>query len=559
MRSAIPSVSLAFLISALYQPALAALAPVNPAELKNTASDLIYTTRQGDTLMDISQQFTGTTRNWSVIGQRNQISNDRTIPIGTNIHIPLTLLPDEESEAKIVAMAGSPVIRPPKGADTVATVGAVLKEGTEIRTGKGGFMTLALPDESRISIPSNSAVSLSKLRKTRFTSSPRTEVSVLEGKVESRVTSLVSNKGRFEVRSPLAVAGVRGTHFRVGVTDTGTASEVLEGGVAVGMAAAKKTKQTLVAAGKGNLTTGKGVGAPVDLLPPPQPDTASQLQVRPTMVFNVQAVSGAVAYRAQIARDAEALDILQEGRFTQPRFKFDSLDDGRYYLRTTAIDAQGLEGKPSVTAFTLKARPEPPFTSEPKNKVRATQVRFVWTEAAQANAYRIQVATEPEFRQPLIDQPDLRDTQFSTDQLGDQRYYWRVASIAQKNGIADQGPFGDTQTFVKMPVQPGASFRDSEGKNITINWQSEPGQRFLIQIATTADFSSLYLSKELTEAELKLPRPPSGDYYIRVKATDADGYVGAFSAAQKIRIEARWTDSSGEAIRSNDGVVRTGF
>jgi hypothetical protein len=29
---------------------------------------------------------------------------------------------------------------------------------------------------------------------------------------------------------------------------------------------------------------------------------------------------------------------------------------------------------------------------------------------------------------------------------------------------------------------------------------------------------------------------------------DADGYVGAFSAAQKIRIEARWTDSSGEAI-----------
>jgi hypothetical protein len=55
-----------------------------------------------------------------------------------------------------------------------------------------------------------------------------------EGKVESRVTSLSSNKGRFEVRSPLAVAGVRGTHFRVGINPDGTANEVLEGGVAVG-------------------------------------------------------------------------------------------------------------------------------------------------------------------------------------------------------------------------------------------------------------------------------------------------------------------------------------
>jgi hypothetical protein len=559
MRSALPSFSLAVLITAMNHPALAAIAPVNPAELQTTASDLIYTTRQGDTLMDISQQFTGTTRNWSAIGERNKISNDRTIPIGTLIRIPLTLLPDEESEAKIVAMAGSPVIRPPKGNDTAATIGTILKEGTEIRTGKSGFMTLALPDESRISIPSNSAVALSKLRKTRFTSSPRTEVSVLEGKVESRVTSLVSNKGRFEVRSPLAVAGVRGTHFRVGVTDGGTASEVLEGGVAVGMAATKKSPQTLVGAGKGNLTTGKGVGSPVDLLPPPLADAASQLQIRPTMVFNVQPVKGAVAYRAQIARDAEALDILQEAQFTQARFKFDGLDDGRYFLRTTAIDAQGLEGKPSVTAFTLKARPEPPFTSEPKNKVRAAQVKFAWTEATQASAYRIQVATDPDFHQPLIDQSDLRDTQFSTDQLGDQRYYWRVASIAQKNGTADQGPFSDAQAFVKMPLQPGASFRDSEGKDITINWQSEPGQRFLIQIATTPDFSSLYLSRELSEAELKLPRPPSGDYFIRVRATDADGYVGAFSAAQKIRIEARWADSSGEAIRSSDGVIRTGF
>jgi hypothetical protein len=70
----------------------------------------------------------------------------------------------------------------------------VVKEGTSITTGKNGFLTLAFPDESRVSIPSNSQVSLSKLRKTKYVASPRTEISLSEGKVESRVTSLSSNK-----------------------------------------------------------------------------------------------------------------------------------------------------------------------------------------------------------------------------------------------------------------------------------------------------------------------------------------------------------------------------
>ena len=303
----------------------------------------------------------------------------------------------------------------------------------------------------------------------------------------------------------------------------------------------------------------KGIGKPVDLLTAPQIDATGLLQQRPTMVFNVQPVAGAMSYRAQIARDAEVIDVVQEEYFRQPRLKFDQLEDGNYFIRITAIDSAGLEGKPSVTAFRLKARPEPPFISEPKNKVRTDNVRFAWTEATQANAYRIQVASDPEFAQIVIDRSDLRENQIQADLQSGQRYHWRVASISEKHGVKDQGPYSDPQNFIKLPPQSPASFHDSEGKNITFSWPSEPGQHFLIQIAGNADFSQLYFSREQKEAELTLPRPPSGDYYIRVRATDADGYIGAFSAAQKIRIEARWTDSNGEAIRTTHSIVKTGY
>ena len=44
-----------------------------------------------------------------------------------------------------------------------------------------------------------------------------------------------------------------------------------------------------------------------------------------------------------------------------------------------------------------------------------------------------------------------------------------------------------------------------------------------------------------------------------VRATDPDGYVGAFSSTQKITIKARWLDNYGEAIGSGAGTVGTGF
>ncbi|MFZ6774909.1 FecR domain-containing protein [Undibacterium sp. SXout7W] len=539
--------------------AFAAKTTGEPGSVMNTPPDMTYFALQGDTLSAISKRFTNKTQNWTILSKRNKIGDDRAIPIGTAILVPLELLPEEDSEARVIAMAGSSTIKPLNGSEAPLNLGAVLKEGAQITTGKNGFLTLALPDDSRISIPSNSQVSLDKLRKTKYTSSPRTEIGLLQGKIESRVSSLESNKGRFEVRSPLAIAGVRGTHFRVGVNDNGIVNEVLTGGVAVAKNTAKKTNTLLLTPGKGNLIREDGVGQAVDLLPPPELNEGYAQQNRPTVQFTVNRHADANAFRVQIARDAEIQDVLTENRFKENRFRFDGLDDGAYFVRITAIDASGIEGIPLVRGFHLKARPEPPFTVGPKKKARTEKVEFSWAEAINAKAYHLQVATDADFGHVVMDKTDISEVSVTNDQLKPGNYFWRVATVIQKNEQQDQGPYSDVQAFALLPAQTMSAISDTGSSQMSFSWSSEPGQTFQVQISQDATFKQLYLNQELSQPELSIPRPPAGQYFIRVKSTDPDGYVSPFSATQKITLLPRWTDSYGNAIGSGTGMVGTNF
>ena len=392
---------------------------------------------------------------------------------------------------------------------------------------------------------------------TKYTKSPRTEINLQQGRVESTVTPLSANKGRFEVTSPLATAGVRGTHFRVGVNENGIANEVLTGAVAVGNK--KKPNDLLIPSGKGNIISNTAIGKAVDLLPAPALSGNFQLQEKPTVQFGIAKMVGAHAYRAQIALDAKSQDIVMEGRVIGENIKLDGLDDGQYFVRITAIDAIGLEGLPATQAFTLKARPEPPFSAQPKAKLRAESVDFVWTEASDAKTYRLQVANDAAFQQLMIDQADIPTVQYRADKLANGSYFWRVATIAQKNGRMDQGPFSDPQTFHLMPPQAMNPVKDTGDNTLSFNWPSEPGQKFLVQIATDAAFSAIYLARELDQPQISIPRPEAGAYFIRVKATDADGYVGAFSATQKVTIFTRWVSGNGEPINANGGAIRPSF
>jgi hypothetical protein len=448
MRSAIRRLilSLAFAAGAACAGTAApAAGDGKPGSIAISTASITYFAQAGDTLMSVAQQFTGKTGNWAALGKLNNIEKDISIPIGTGILIPADLLLDEPVEAKVVALSGAITAKGADGNPVALGVGARITEGMEIDTSANGFVTIALPDASRISIPSISRVKLAKLRLTKYTKSPRTEVMLLRGRLESRVAPLEPSKGKFEVRTPQSVAGVRGTHFRVGVAGDAIANEVLDGKVAV--EPRKPGNAVLVATAKGSIVAHDQAGPVVDLLPAPQ-IVAPAGNDYPSPQFALHPVDGAASYHVQVSRDRDGLDIIAESRSPTVQVKVDGVHDGQYFMHVSAVDKAGLEGLVRTQAFSLHARPdaEPAHSSAGAPYVDASDSKTVtlrWP-AQSGKQYTVQVARDARFTW-LIFNSRVAKPEAVMPRPAFGTYYARVQAINADGSVA---AFSPIQPFV---------------------------------------------------------------------------------------------------------------
>jgi hypothetical protein len=451
MRNIPAYLSLLIALAGNFWPAWSApatAATVSPLSTVTVATDgITYIAQAGDTLLSIASRFTSRRDNWMAIGQYNHIGKDSNIPIGTAIVIPADLLADEPIEGKVVAMSGAVIGVAADGKTMPIGLGSKVNEGMQIQTSANGFLTIALPDGSRISLPSNSRVKLSKLRVTRYTQSPRTEILLLKGRIESRVMPLASKKGRYEIHTPFSVAGVRGTHFRVSTMDNRAGNEVLDGSVAVG--AADTTDESVsLAKGKGNIATNSKVGPPVDLLPAPAILLPAS-QTYTTAQFNIIPLPQASAYRVQISTDADAQNIIAEGLSSTHLVQVANVPNGDYFMHVTAIDKYGLEGFPRTQSFTLRSGTEQAAQQDKKlhapyvEKSDSKTITFRWP-AQPGQHFQLQIARDADFTWQLfcID-ADVPQAQIPRLEFG--TYYARV-QIVNKDGKANT--FSPIQAFI---------------------------------------------------------------------------------------------------------------
>lgn len=399
-----------------------------PGSIAINPSGIVYYAQAGDTLMSIAHRFTAKASNWAAIGDINRISQDTSIPIGTGIVIPADLLTDEPSEGTVIARNGSISATYPDGSSGLLNVGSRIVEGMKIQTGVNSFLTISLPDQSRISLPSNSGMQLTKLRRSLYTGSPRVEVTLLRGRVVSRVSPLDTNKGRFEVRTPLSVAGVRGTNFRVGYDGTKTSTEVLDGHVA--SSSTRTQESRLLPPAKGNIINRNSVGPAIDLLPPPQLNGMPYRQDGAAQ-FTLTPINGARAYHVQLAQDAEMLNLLAESTGNTMSVVIDNIAEGNYFARLSAVDGLGLEGMPRTVAVTIQNRiatnnePNQPAPSVASSDPGELVLRWAGTPNTQ---YNIQVARDPEFSW-LVFSNNVTGTEARFPRPAFGTYYARVQRI----------------------------------------------------------------------------------------------------------------------------------
>lgn len=533
-----------------------------------TRDGVIYSVSQHETLSSISQKFTGNIKHWRTIGQTNQIENDRAIPIGRKVLIPTRLLTPVSAFARIKTFFGDVVIRGRDGSSIEAKIDAMLKEGDTLTTMANSFISLMLDDGTQFTLPPNSVVSLRLLRATPYVETPRTQLYLQKGRIESQVTPFTKPESKYEVISPLAVSGVRGTNFRVNLDEQRVLNEVIEGKVAVAQnTAVNKPSKQLVAAGYGTVVENGRVNKPVALLTAPALLDGYQQQLRLPIQFTLSH-PGATSFRVIISTDAAGKNNIAEtsarSNNGQGVAKLENLEDGAYFVRTSALDAVGLEGVSTIQAFRVDARPFPPFLLQPGAKFQGAvqdgriPVTMKWALTEGISNYRLQVASDAAFKTIVLDQV----TEAGADQLvallANGNYYWRVASIIQAAGTSKQGPFGDAKPLAVLAglAAPAANIGQKE---IHFSWSAAPGQRFTFQVAATPEFTTLINNIETSTAEVAIPRPEAGIYYARVRSTDDDGFVGAFSPAQKFSVPMQWRTEYDVPLESQGQPLGTSF
>ncbi len=133
------------------------------------------------------------------------------------------------SDGRVVLARGDVVIRT-VDSSVKAIPGAMVRQGDQIRTGQDSGVRLLLGGSAVIDLGANTSMVVTRAG----TSSSETKLKVWSGRLWARVSSLFGSSAKFEVESPNAVAGVRGTEFIFDVApDGGTEITVLDGAVAV--------------------------------------------------------------------------------------------------------------------------------------------------------------------------------------------------------------------------------------------------------------------------------------------------------------------------------------
>jgi len=113
---------------------------------------------------------------------------------------------------KVSDMSGSVSWREKDGVPyRAASKGLELGKGSWLKTGKDGWAVVELEDKSRLTLANNTELELTDLVIGK--GSKTGVISVTQGKLRATVTRLAGEKVDYKVKSPTAVAGIKGTEF----------------------------------------------------------------------------------------------------------------------------------------------------------------------------------------------------------------------------------------------------------------------------------------------------------------------------------------------------------
>lgn len=498
------------------------------------AADWLYFTVPGDTLTGIGQQYLKKPGDWPKVQSANGVPIPKQLPANTRIKIPVDLLKVTPAPVTVTAATGNTRFKTVDGPFKPLAVGNQLSGGETVLTGPRSSASFRFADNTTLTQQASSKLSFGRLAAYGKTGMVSTELSLDSGRLEASAAKQQSPAGGFSVRTPVAVAGLRGTGFRLNVDEDGKTlrNEVLEGAVAV----SAQGKEVRVEGGYGTYAEkGKPPAPPRALLPAPAADGLPARILPLPLEFVWKPVDGAKGYRAQVARNADFAEILLDDTTSAPNVKWgDDLPDGHYVLRLRAIDDAGLEGLNRDHAFELDARPLPPLLTSPALGQRLYQndVALTWSAAVGAQAYLIQLSPTPEFTNGVVERR-LPAILRHAENLPDGDWHWRAASLDEAGQPHLWSPHRAFR-IQPLPGAPAGGEARAEDGLANFAWGTAKGAaRYGFEVGPDALMKEQLVRKETEKTAVSAELKP-GKYFWRARGLETDGQAGAWSKASPV-------------------------
>ncbi|MDR5170475.1 FecR domain-containing protein [Methylobacillus flagellatus] len=505
------------------------------------ADTVSHTVEPGDSLYKLAARYMGDPLAWPDIQKLNRISNPHRLRPGASLLIP------KLSSAVTASFVHGEVLLLDNAGNPIKSIsrGDQLAEGNIVRTGQNSYLSLEFADNSVARILSNTRIRLDRIKEGGVVPQGQRVIYLEQGDMDISVTPAPSrNPHHFKVITPQAVAAVRGTRFTVGAGDSSTTS-VTQGQVEMQQAKPGQPKPgTVLQAGQGIAASGSGLGEVQTLLAAPDLSQLPSTLPEPELLqFSWPSLDGGREYQYRVAQDEGMEKVLWNAASDSARAALPSLQDGEYLLAVRALDIHGIAGYEAQHRFAIHSHPSSPWLLAPQQgQIVAGDSILRCTPVEGAQGYRLQIASDRDFQQIVVDADNLDHCQYQLGSLAEGRYYWRVASKTAQDSMR-QGPYSQPADITisedaGTPLAiPGQAYWTSTLQDI----------RYIAQVSRTPQFESLAAEQALDGPNINIQSLPPGRYYVRI-ATKLENQTGPFSDARIIEVE-----------HNDDGFDRTWF
>lgn len=507
------------------------------ASVQARTEDWVYKIRKGDNLWDISEKYLIDISYANQIQKLNNISDPWHMLPGSEIRIPSEWIRHFPALIRVINLQGSAHSLDDESDQPLQLKkGSIVVLGDTIITDANSTLVLGFLDGSQVLLEENSRLRIDRLMLLENTGMLDSHIKLESGRMEIQAVPDKRPARQFKIETPIAVTSVRGTVYRVSseTEKNESRTEVLKGKVDV----KGSGKNLSIATGFGTITAkNQAPLPPVKLLPAPDMNQIPDIFNKLPMQFSMPTSEDGQGYRLQVAKTEYFRDVLFSKKYNSANIRATNFPDGNYHLRIRNFDAQQLEGHNAQKEFTINAVPEPPFLISPKTGegiLIEHSPEFTWSQQKNVEKYHFQIAKDENFSTLLVDKPNIDTVELTiSEELALGKYYWRVAAIDQEG----DGPFSDGQMFRRIVPAPALEEPEiSEDSLVIRSRKGLPGQTYQFQMAEDEAFTELLFDERTEQPKFEIAKPGSGEYFIRIRTIDADGFIGPYTTPQSISI-----------------------